>query len=88
MHHHDSPGPNSRRLTQQRYPSPRQSPQEIVLHCQIGDRILIGDSVGVLVLDVCGDEVVLGFNEYWQCTKLQGDCTHLFALRNVTKRTG
>lgn len=59
MHYLDSPGPKNRRQAYQCYSSTREVRKDIAMVCQIGDRIQVGNSVEVVVLDVRDDEVVL-----------------------------
>lgn len=63
MHYHEPPRPDRSGRTHRCYLSPLHGPQELVLNCQIGDRVQINDSLEVVVLDVCGDEVVLGVDD-------------------------
>lgn len=70
MHRHDSPGPSSRGLTRRCYLSPLHGPQELALDCRTGDRVQVNDSIELVVLDVRGDEVVLGIEHEFDAVQL------------------
>lgn len=63
MHNQDSQRRENRQQTRRCYPSSRQARREVVLNCQIGDRIQVGDSVELVVRDMRGDDVVLDVDD-------------------------
>jgi hypothetical protein len=81
MHRQHSSGPENHRPRRRLYLSPHDGAEEQVFDCQTGDRILVNNSVEVVVLELHGDQVVLAvdddfdalqpFNEEWSTSTVR-----------------